>query len=171
MALQFQNLKFRTLCSLAAVAAAGSLLMADAGLSRAWSQGAPFAALSGSWSGGGTIKKAAGGSERIRCRATYSPSGSSLSLHIRCASDSYNADLSASVVSQGGSISGSWQESSRGVGGNLSGQVSGGGASVHAVASGPVTSTITVRTSGSHQSVSIHTPGTEVPEVVVSMSR
>jgi hypothetical protein len=28
-----------------------------------------------------------------------------------------------------------------------------------------------VRTTGSRQSVSIHTPGTEVPEVSVSMSR
>jgi hypothetical protein len=171
-ALKFDVLKFRTLCSFAAVAVAGSLLVADGGLSRvAWSQSAPFSALGGSWSGGGTIRKASGGSERIRCRATYSPSGNSLSLHIRCASDSYNADLSASIASQGGAISGSWQESSRGVGGDLSGRVSGGGSSVHAVASGPVTSTITVRTSGNHQSVSIHTPGTEVPEVVVSLSR
>jgi hypothetical protein len=177
MALQFQVLKFdvlkfRTPCSVAAAAVAGALLIADGGLSRAaWGQSAPFAALAGSWSGAGTIRKSTGGSERIRCRATYSPSGNSLSLHIRCASDSYNTDRSASVASQGGSISGSWQESSRGVGGNVSGQVSGGGASVHAVASGPVTSTITVRTTGSHQSVFIHTPGTEVPEVSVSMSR
>jgi hypothetical protein len=178
MALQFQAFKcdvfkFRTLGSIAAVTVAGALLMADGGFSRAaWAQSAPFSALGGSWSGGGTIRKASGGSERIRCRANYSPSGNSLSLHIRCASDSYNADLSASVASRGGgAISGSWQESSRGVGGDVSGEVSGGGASIHAVASGPVTSTITVRTSGNHQSVSIHTPGSEVPEVVVSLSR
>jgi hypothetical protein len=172
MALHFQTFEFRTLYSVAAAAVAGSLLMADGGLSRvAWSQGAPFSALAGSWSGAGTIRKSTGSSERIRCRATYSPSGNSLSLRIRCASDSYNADLSASVASQGGAISGSWQESTRGVGGDVSGQVSGGGASVHAVASGPVTSTITVRTSGSHQSVFIHTPGSEVPEVSVSLSR
>jgi hypothetical protein len=176
MALQFQVLKFRQVlnhflnvrtCSLAAAAVAGTLLIADS----AWSQAAPFSALSGSWSGGGTIHKASGGTERIRCRATYSPSGNSLSLHMRCASDSYNVDLSASVTSSGGSLSGSWQEQNRGVGGPLSGSVSGGGTTVHAVASGPVTSNISLRTSGGHQSVSIHSPGTEVPEVTVSLSK
>ena len=91
----------------------------------AWSQGAgPFAALHGSWSGSGSIRKSNGGSERIRCRSAFEPSSgaTSLSLRIRCASDSYNIDLTASVASQGGSFSGSWQEATRSVGGNISGQ-------------------------------------------------
>lgn len=169
MALQFQVFKFRVLCSVAAAAVAGSLVV---GAGDAWSQAAgAFSALGGSWSGGGSIKKASGGSERIRCRATYTPSGSNLSLRMRCASDSYNIDLSASVNSSGGSLSGSWQEATRGVGGGLSGSVSNGGASVQAVASGPVTSNITLHTSGGHQSVLILTPGAEVPEVTVSLNK
>jgi hypothetical protein len=163
-------LKFQALSSIAAAAVAGVLLC---GADDAWSQAGPFAALHGSWSGGGTIKRANGGSERIRCRSAFEPSGAaSLSLRIRCASDSYNIDLTASVASQGGSFSGSWQESTRSVGGNISGQASGGGSHVQAVASGPgVTSNITVTTRGNHQSVSIITPGTEVPEVTVSQER
>jgi hypothetical protein len=90
---------------------------------------------------------------------------------MRCASDSYNIDLSATVAYQGGSISGQWSESSRNVGGSISGQSSGGGSHVQAIASGAVTSNITVTTRGSHQSVSIITPGAEVPEVVVSQER
>jgi hypothetical protein len=169
MALQFQHLKFRVLCSFAAAAVAGLLV---AGADDAWSQGAgPFSALNGSWSGGGSIKKANGGSERIRCRATYSPSGSNLSLRMRCASDSFNIDLSASVNSSGGALSGQWQEATRGVGGGLSGSVSGNGTHVQAVASGPVTSNITLRTADSHQSVLILSPGQEVPEVTVSMNK
>jgi hypothetical protein len=169
MAFQFQTSKFRVLCTFAAAAVAGSLILGAGG---AWSQGAgPFAALGGSWSGGGSIKKASGGSERIRCRATYTPSGSTLALRMRCASDSYNIDLSASVNSSGGSLSGQWSEATRGVGGGLSGAVSGGGASIQAIASGPITSNITLHTSGGHQSVLIITPGTEVPEVTVSMNK
>jgi hypothetical protein len=170
MALQFQNPKFRVLCSVTAAAVAGVLLFSADG---AHSQAAgPFSALHGSWSGSGTIKKSSGGSERIRCRSSYEPSGASLALRMRCASDSYNIDLSASVAYEAGAISGSWQESTRNVSGSISGQASGGGSHVQAVASAPgITSTITVRTSGGHQSVSIITPGTEVPEVVVSQDK
>jgi hypothetical protein len=164
MALQFQGL-----CTFVAAAVAALVFM---GADEARSQAGPFAALHGSWSGGGTIKKSNGGSERIRCRSTFEPSGASLALRLRCASDSYNIDLSASIAYQGGSISGSWQEATRSVGGNISGQLSGGGSHVQAVASGPgVTSNITVTTRGNHQSVSIITPGAEVPEVTVSQER
>jgi hypothetical protein len=164
MALQFQ-----ACCFTAALFAV--LLLVGAGEAR--SQGAPFSALAGSWSGGGTIKKSNGASERIRCRSAFEPSGSAnLSLRMRCASDSYNIDLSAIVAYQGGSISGSWQETTRNVTGNISGQSSGGGSHVQAVASAPgVTSNITVTTRGNRQSVSIITPGAEVPEVTVSQER
>jgi hypothetical protein len=167
MALQFQVLKFGVLCSCAAVVAGVLLFGAD----EARSQAGPFSALGGSWSGNGSIKKSDGGSERVRCRSSFQPSGANLSLQIRCASDSYNIDLSASVAYQGGSISGSWQESTRGVGGSISGEVSGGGSHVHAIASGGVTSQITVSTRGNHQSVSIITPGAAVQEVSVSQER
>jgi len=165
MALQFQ-----ALCSLTAAAVAGLLFFrAD----EARSQAGPFAALHGSWSGGGTIRKSNGGSERIKCRSIFEVSGgSNLAMRLRCASDSYNIDLSANVAYQGGAFSGLWQETTRSVSGNISGQASGGGAHVQAVASGPgVTSNITVTTRGNHQSVSIITPGAEVPEVTVSQDR
>lgn len=162
-------LKFQALCSLTVAAAAVLLLGAD----EARSQAAPFAALHGSWSGGGMIKKSNGGSERIRCRSTYAPSGAvNLSLRMRCASDSYNIDLSASVSYQGGSISGQWQESTRNVSGDITGRSSGGGSHIQAVASAPgITSNITVTTRGNRQSVTIITPGAEVPEVLVSQVR
>lgn len=165
MALQFQ-----ALCSVAAAAVAGLLLF---GADEARSQAGPFSALNGSWSGNGTIKRSNGGSERIRCRSAFEPSGGvNLSLRMRCASDSYNIDLSVSVAYQGGSISGSWQETTRNVAGGISGQSSGGGSHVQAVASAPgITSSITLTTRGNHQSVSIITPGSEVTEVLVSLEK
>src|SRR5260370_20501500 len=93
----------------------------------AHAQAGPFAALSGSWSGGGTIWLASGANERIRCRAAYDvgSGGRALQLSIRCASDSYNFDLAGSVVYQGGAITGTWSESSRGVNGAVSGSAGG----------------------------------------------
>jgi hypothetical protein len=167
--LRFQVSKFPVLCSFAAAAVAAAFVF---GADEARSQAGPFSALGGSWSGSGTIRKASGGSERIRCRSSYEPSGANLSLRIRCASDSYNIDLSASVAYQGGSVSGQWQESTRNVSGSISGQSSGGGSHVQAVAQAAgVTSSITVSTRGNHQSVSIVTPGADVPEVTVSQER
>src|SRR5215212_9282523 len=55
----------------------------------------PFAHLAGSWSGQGKITVQNGTSERIRCRGTYraGETGTTLSLSLRCASDSYKFEL------------------------------------------------------------------------------
>lgn len=175
MVLQFQSMRSRLQLGWAikAVAVAG-LLLVGAGASReARSEPGPFSALYGSWAGGGIIKKSNGASERIRCRSAFETAGAAnLSLRLRCASDSYNFDLTANVVYQGGAISGSWQEATRNVIGGISGTSAGEGRQVQAVAQAPgVTSNITLTTRGSHQSVSIVTPGAEVPEITVSLEK
>src|SRR5260370_32675934 len=59
----------------------------------------PFAALAGSWSGGGVLSTSDGGQERLRCRANYDVDGpgNELRLNLRCASDSYNIDLAGKL--------------------------------------------------------------------------
>ena len=162
-------MQFQKLCAFTTAAVAGLLLV---GTDEARSQSGPFSALGGSWSGSGTIKKSDGGSERIPCRSVYVPSGTDLSLRLRCVSDGYNLDFSVSVAYQGGSISGQWQETTRNVSGGVSGQSTGSGSHVQAVAWAlGVTSNITMTTRGNHQSVWIVTPGAEVPEVVVSLEK
>jgi hypothetical protein len=165
-------LRFQALCSFSAAVVAGLLLL-TACPGDARSEPGPFSALNGSWSGGGMIKKSNGASERIRCRSTFAPTGAvNLSIRLRCASDSYNFDLTASVAYQGGSVSGSFQEATRSVAGGISGHSSGEGRQVQAVAQAPgLTSNITVTTRGNHQSVSIMTPGADVPEIVVSLEK
>ncbi len=83
----------------------------------------PFFGLSGYWSGSGTITMSNGAAERIRCRATYAVNGAGRALQqtLRCASDSYRLDISSNVVSEGGALSGSWSEATRGVSGSISG--------------------------------------------------
>ena len=68
----------------------------------------PFAALAGSWSGGGTIALTGEIKENIRCRATYNygKANNSLALTIRCASDNYKFELSSNVTERGGQFSG-----------------------------------------------------------------
>ena len=174
MVLQFQLMRstgpFGWAIQTAAVA---GLLLLGVGARDARSQPGPFSALHGSWSGAGTMKKSNGASERIRCRSSFETAGAAnLSLRLRCASDSYNFDLTANVAFQGGAISGSWQEATRNVNGGISGHSASEGRQVHAVAQAPgITSNITVTTRGNHQSVSITTPGAEVPEITVSLEK
>jgi hypothetical protein len=87
----------------------------------------PFASFSGSWSGTGTIRPQGGNPERIRCHATFKPLGASdLDAKLRCASDSYNFDLTGQFsADRNNSISGRWTENSRGVGGTVAGTARG----------------------------------------------
>jgi hypothetical protein len=132
----------------------------------------PFAGLSGSWSGGGTVTLANGTSERIRCRASYAVGGggNNLQQQLRCASDSYTFQLHGNVAHSGGQISGTWSEATRNIGGNVSGRASAG--HVQAIILGPAfAANLSVTTRGDRQSVSIRSEGTEVANVSISLSR
>jgi hypothetical protein len=125
-------------------------------LSASRAQSGPFAGLAGVWSGGGTVTLDDGSSERIRCRATYAVSrdGDGLNQSLTCASDSYRFNLASNVVASGGSLSGTWTESSRGVTGNLEGRAANGTFQVIASAPG-FNANITLTTRGNKQSVVI----------------
>src|SRR6476661_8895984 len=109
----------------------------------------PFAAIAGTWTGGGTIDLTNDIHEKLRCRAnyTYGQSNSSLALAIRCASDNYKFELSSNVVERGGQISGQWNETAYGVSGSISGRANGG--RISAVAKGDsFNAAIAVNTTG-----------------------
>ena len=94
--------------------------------------GSPFTAMSGSWSGTGTITTSDGNKERIRCRAKYDVggAGSNVDLTIRCAGDSYNFELQSNATHNNGAVSGNWSENTRRVGGNIEGTARGNAISV-----------------------------------------
>ena len=71
----------------------------------------PFAAMAGTWTGGGTIDLTNDIHEKLRCRAnyTYGAANNSLALAIRCASDNYKFELTSNVVERGGQISGTME--------------------------------------------------------------
>jgi hypothetical protein len=151
--------------------ALATLLAASMSGSASYAQSAPFAGLAGFWSGAGTVTLDDGSTERIRCRASYAVSASGFGLNqtLTCASDSYKFDFKTNVIAEGGSLSGSWSESSRGINGNLSGRASNGNFQVIATAAG-FTANISLTTRGNKQSVVIR-PESQFKGASITLTR
>ena len=109
----------RTALLLASLSLAGSVALA--------APASPFAAMAGTWSGGGVVNTSDGQQERLRCRASYDVDGTGdqLRLNLTCASDSFRLELASDVEYRGGAISGSWTEASHNASGTLSGRAAG----------------------------------------------
>ena len=154
----------------AALAALALLLLAPEG--HAQRPEAPFAGLSGSWHGSGTITMSNGASERIRCRAAYTVSNQGMNLQqdLRCASDSYKFDVTSRVGYTDGTIFGSWTELSRNATGSVTGRVAGGSIQANIQGIG-FQATLTVNTRGNTQSVAIRPTGTDVSSVTISLAK
>jgi hypothetical protein len=155
-------------------ARAGLLLLAALCLpgNAAQAAASPFAAMAGSWSGGGVLNTTDGTQEQLRCRASYDVggTGAELRLNLRCASDSYNFDLASEVEYRGGMIEGSWNEASRNASGTISGRAAGG--RIEALAQGDSFSAgLSLTTRGNRQTVSIHPQGTSITAVSLALER
>ncbi len=131
-----------------------------------------LAHFAGSWSGGGKITVQNGSSERIRCRSTNTnnASGNTMTMSLRCASDSYKFELASDITSDGSTISGSWNETTRGVMGSLSGKATATTIQATANAVG-FSASLAIRAAGNALSVSIRSPGAEISDVSVSMTK
>jgi hypothetical protein len=135
-------------------------------------QTGPFAMLAGSWSGIGTIKLVDGGTERIRCKASYDlVSNSNVTLNLTCASDSYKFVLLGNMLaSSAGSISGNWTEQTRSVAGTVSGHVTGNYIAVST--SGALQATLALTsTPPTQQSIVLKSQGTSIQQMSISMKR
>ena len=155
-------------------AARAGLLVAALSLAGATAEAAmsPFRALAGSWAGGGVVDMANGDQERLRCRASYDVdgSGSAMRLNLKCASDSYNFDLSGDVEYRGGAISGEWTEASRNASGTIEGRAVGD--HIEAAATGPgFSANLSLTTHGRRQMVTIRPQGSDISAVSLELSR
>ena len=149
-----------------AVLAASMLLLASPGQA----QSGPFANLAGAWSGSGKILVKDGGSESIRCRATYTVAGAGLNQVLRCASDSYRFDLTTNVTAAGNTLSGNWSETSRNVNGTLGGRINGETIDALVEANG-FSATLNMRTSGNRQTIAIRSMNTDLRGVDITLTR
>jgi hypothetical protein len=155
------------------IASAGALMIALGAVAHPTEAAmSPFAAMAGSWSGGGMLNMANGEQEPLRCRASYNVAGrgEALSLDLRCASASYNFDLASNVEYRGGEISGQWTEASHNASGSVSGRASGD--HVEAAARGQnFSANLSMTTRGNRQTVSIRPAGTDVRAVSLALQR
>lgn len=137
----------------------------------AYADSGAFNGYAGQWTGNGTITIANAGTERIRCKGTYTVnnSGNTLQLALRCASDSYRFDLNSEVTAYGENLSGSWTESSRNVNGSVSGRVSGGQVSALVQTNG-YAANFSISTRGSKQSVHVTSKG-DLRDVTISLTK
>lgn len=132
----------------------------------------PFAVFAGTWNGSGEITLSDGHKEAIRCRAIYNPSanGAALSDSLRCASDSYNFDLSSELTARGSSLSGSWKETTKGVDGQLSGTIAKGQMKLQA--QGPNFSAgLGLASNGGRQEIQIRSDGSQFAAVKINLRR
>jgi hypothetical protein len=165
-------LKLSANCLKAALFASTILLISAQAQAEPGSAG-PFLGLSGHWSGAGTVTMTNGVTERLRCKVAYAvnATGKIVEQTLRCASDSYRVEISSNVISEGGSLSGSWAEATRGVSGNISGHAS-GAEIVANVAGAGFTARLDVRTHGDKQSVTIRAQGgTDVSAVSIALRK
>jgi hypothetical protein len=133
----------------------------------------PFSHLQGGWTGTGFIQTSNGTKERIRCQANYTvgEGGHAVNQSLRCASDSFKVIISSDVRDEGGRVSGTWAETTRGVSGSLSGTAD--EVNILANVGGPgFTAGLAIATRGTSQTVQI-TPhgGTEIVSVTVSLRK
>lgn len=131
----------------------------------------PFDGIPGSWTGDGTVTYATGTQERLSCRAQYAQDNpNNLQQTLRCASDSYNFQISAQFNSANGRLSGSWSEKFLNVAGSVSGTVANG--RINGDLKGPsFVAQLTVITRGTQQQVSIQAAIEHIRAVSVDMRK
>ena len=171
-----QNMVRRMLPVSSAVTAGGCLAFAllFASPPSAWAAG-PFAGFTGSWSGTGMLRPSNGAAERIHCRAEYRPRGSTqheVELQLRCASDSYNFDLTGEFTAdEQNQVTGRWTERSRNVGGTAIGYAQGERLQIH-VESSAFSADMVMLTRGRRQSVTLDSQGGgQIVKATITLSR
>jgi hypothetical protein len=134
----------------------------------------PFAEFPGAWSGAGTLKPENGAAERIRCNANYRQGSApnEINLQLRCASDSYNFDLSGEFTVDGqNQVNGRWTERTRSVGGTAIGNTSRERLQLHIESAGFAAELVMV-TKNKRQSVTIDSHGAgQVVRASISLNR
>ena len=129
-----------------------------------------FAALAGSWSGGGAVRLANGKREKLRCRAYYTMRGSTgLGIAIRCASPSGKIHMRGALKKGGSTISGTWEERTYNVGGSVSGRAT--GSSLSLSIRGSISGSLSISLRGKKQTVNLSTGGNEMQGVSLSFRR
>jgi hypothetical protein len=117
---------------------------------------------------------ASGAKESILCQSAYvigdGASIATLQMELRCANSNTKFELQGDLQYDNGAISGVWSELSHGISGKMSGNIVGD--RLRVIAESPIfQASIELTTRGAHQSIKIQSPGSEMSEVLISLSR
>lgn len=87
--------------------------------------GSPFAAFPGRWVGEGMLGLKESPPEKVKCRATYFliEGKDEMKQNIRCATSGGGVEIQSAIENISGALTGTWRETTRNIGGELSGQV------------------------------------------------
>jgi hypothetical protein len=116
--------------------------------------------------------ESASGTEAIRCRAQgqVGEGGATVVQRLVCASASYQFNIDCRAADNGGQVSGSWSETTRGISGSLSGTVRNG--RLQALVNSPLfTASVSIVTRGKTQEVVIAPQNNDVRQVSVRLTR
>lgn len=155
------------------ILAATAVLLLGSGISAAAES--PFAGLSGSWSGSGTVTYASGTTEHLSCRVKYDrnnaqASEDSVQQTLRCASDSYKFQINAYYRNQAGTVTGHWDELVLDIHGSITGSVTAG--KITGNLHGPTfLASVLVDTRGNEQTVIISAEDKDIRQVSVAVRR
>lgn len=128
-----------------------------------------FAPLLGSWGGSGTYRLQDGTSEKLKCDAYYTGSGSQLGIAVRCSGQNNKIEMRSKLSASGTALSGSWEERTYNAEGAVTGKLSDTRLSL--AITGIVTGSMTITYDKSRQNVAIATEGTPLKSVTVTLSR
>lgn len=144
-------------------------LLAAAGFATPGAADPTFEPLLGSWGGSGTYRLQDGTSERLKCDAYYTGGGSQLGIAVRCAGKTNKIEMRSKLSSNGGALSGSWEERTYNASGAVTGKLTGQQLSL--AITGGVAGSMKITYDGSKQNVAIATQGIPLKSVTVSLSR
>jgi hypothetical protein len=150
---------------------AGAIVAGTLGMTPSLGAAGPFASLSGSWSGSGSIRLDDGRSEALKCKAYYSPKGDeTLGLALRCASSSNKIELRAQLTASGNRVAGHWEERTFNASGTVAGHASGANMKL-SINGGGFSGSMAVSTDGRSQVISVATQGVALKGVSVNLRR
>jgi hypothetical protein len=128
-----------------------------------------FTPLLGAWGGSGTYKLQDGTSEKLKCDAYYTGSGSQLGIAVRCAGATNKIEMRSKLSANGTALSGNWEERTYNAGGTVTGKLS--ESKLALAITGGVAGSMTITYDQSKQNVAIATEGIPLKNVTVSLSR
>jgi hypothetical protein len=128
-----------------------------------------FEPLLGAWGGSGTYKLKDGTSEKLKCDAYYTGTGSQLGIAVRCSGQTNKIEMRSKLTANGAALSGNWEERTYNATGDVTGNLT--DSRLHLAITGGVGGSMTITFDKSKQNVAIATEGIPLKSVTVSLSR